>query len=143
MEKERPCTFLIHNETVDIPVNQLKQDLESGDIQSKIGALKKVILLMLNGQSMPQLLMTIIRFAMPSKDKTIKKLLLLFWEVCEKTGPDGKLLHEMILVWYDEPPLREPFERKISRTVFFFFFYNFWSIVQSHSSKYSRIPPPK
>jgi hypothetical protein len=37
---------------------------------------------------------------MPQKDKTMKKLLLLFWELCEKTGPDGKLLHEMILVWY-------------------------------------------
>jgi len=99
MEKERPCTFLIHNDTLDTPVTQLKEQLENGDVETKISALKKTILLMLNGQSMSQLLMSIIRFCMPHTDKTIKKLLLLYWELCEKTGPDGKLLHEMILLW--------------------------------------------
>lgn len=100
MEKERPCTFLIHNDTIDIPVTQLREQLENGDVATKISTLKKIILLMLNGQPLPQLLMSVIRFCMPQKDKTIKKLLLLYWEICEKTGPDGKLLHEMILVWY-------------------------------------------
>ena len=28
----------------------------------------------------------------------IKKLLLIFWEICAKTLPDGKLMQEMILV---------------------------------------------
>ena len=32
------------------------------------------------------------------QDHTIKKLLLIFWEICPKTHPDGKLLQEMILV---------------------------------------------
>ena len=32
------------------------------------------------------------------QDHTIKKLLLIFWEIVPKTGQDGKLLHEMILV---------------------------------------------
>jgi coatomer subunit beta len=81
-------------------VSQLKEQLENGDLAVKISALKKIILLTLNGQPLPQLLMSVIRFCMPQKDKTMKKLLLLFWELCEKTGPDGKLLHEMILVWY-------------------------------------------
>ena len=42
--------------------------------------------------------MTIIRFVMPSHDHMIKKLLLIFWEVVPKYTPDGKMLHEMILV---------------------------------------------
>jgi len=36
----------------------------------------------------------------PIKDRHVRKLLLLFWEVVEKKSADGKLLHEMILVWY-------------------------------------------
>lgn len=95
---ERPCTLLIHNDTAEAPLSQLKDQLENGDTLQKITALKKIILMHINGQQLPQLLMTIIRFAMPSKDKTIKKLLLIYWEICEKTSPDGKLLHEMILV---------------------------------------------
>ena len=47
---------------------------------------------------MPKLLMTVIRFCVPCDDHKIKKLLLFYWEVVEKTGPDGKLLPEMILV---------------------------------------------
>ncbi|KAL6045472.1 hypothetical protein STEG23_004013, partial [Scotinomys teguina] len=33
-----------------------------------------------------------------AQDHTIKKLLLVFWEIVPKTTPDGRLLHEMILV---------------------------------------------
>ena len=64
----------------------------------KIEALKKVIQLILAGEKMPSLLMMVIKFLMPLQDHTIKKLLLIFWEIVPKTGPDGKLLHEMILV---------------------------------------------
>ena len=42
--------------------------------------------------------MTIIRFLLPSNDHTLKKLLLIFWEIVPKTSTDGKLLQEMILV---------------------------------------------
>ena len=42
--------------------------------------------------------MTVIRYCLPSNDHQIKKLLLIFWEIVPKRGPDGKLLHEMILV---------------------------------------------
>lgn len=54
--------------------------------------------MLLNGERLPGLLMPIIRFVMPSHNHTIKKLLLLFWEIVPKTTPDGKLLQEMILV---------------------------------------------
>lgn len=72
--------------------------LEKGEIKAKTEALKKVIIMILNGEKLPGLLMTIIRFVLPLQDHTIKKLLLVFWEIVPKTTPDGKLLQEMILV---------------------------------------------
>lgn len=64
----------------------------------KIATLKKVIHLILQGEKYPGLLMTIIRFLLPTNDHTLKKLLLIFWEIVPKTTGDGKLLQEMILV---------------------------------------------
>lgn len=72
--------------------------LEKGDNKTKIEALKKTIQMILNGEKMPSLLMTIIRFVMPVRDHTLKKLLLIFWEIVPKYNQDGKMLHEFILV---------------------------------------------
>ena len=44
------------------------------------------------------MLMIVIRYLLPSNDHQVKKLLLIFWEIVPKRGPDGKLLNEMILV---------------------------------------------
>ena len=49
--------------------------LEKGDLATKTAALKKVMYQLLNGEKMPSILMTIIRFVLPSQDHTIKKLL--------------------------------------------------------------------
>jgi len=72
--------------------------IEKGDSKTKIEALKKVIHMIANGERLPGLLMIIIRFVLPLQDHTIKKLLLIFWEIVPKTTADGKLLQEMILV---------------------------------------------
>ncbi|XP_018307712.1 coatomer subunit beta [Mycetomoellerius zeteki] len=97
---EQPCYTLINIPTDTEPLNelQLKQDLEKGSVQSKIDALKKTIHMILSGERLPGLLMTIIRFVLPLQNHTIKKLLLIFWEIVPKTSADGKLLQEMILV---------------------------------------------
>ncbi|XP_022117722.2 coatomer subunit beta [Pieris rapae] len=97
---EQPCYTLINFPTDTEPYNemQLKIDLEKGDIKKKIEALKKTIGIILSGEKIPGLLMIIIRFVLPLQDHTIKKLLLIFWEIVPKTSPDGKLLQEMILV---------------------------------------------
>ena len=72
---------------------------EKGDVRLKIDALKKLIQAILNGEKQsPMMLMTVIRFVMPMHDHTIKKLLLIFWEVVPKYTPDGKMMQEMILV---------------------------------------------
>lgn len=97
---EQPCYTLINIPTDTEPLNelQLKQDLEKGNVQTKIDALKKTIHMILSGERLPGLLMTIIRFVLPLQNHTIKKLLLIFWEIVPKTSADGKLLQEMILV---------------------------------------------
>jgi coatomer subunit beta len=53
---------------------------------------------MLNGDPIPQLLMSVIRYVLPSKNKTLKKLAMLYWEIVPKLNPNGKLKQEMILV---------------------------------------------
>ncbi len=82
----------------DYSTSNFVSHTEHGDTRVKAAALKKLIQLVLSGERLPNLLMTIIRFVMPSRDHQIKKLLLIFWEIWPKTSPDGKLLHEMILV---------------------------------------------
>jgi len=96
-----PCYTLLcpEDSTESISVNDFKTQLEKGDEDTKVSALKKLIVTMLNGEPMPQLLMFIIRFVVPSKNKTLKKLLLIYWEIAHKKNPDGKLKQEFILVW--------------------------------------------
>lgn len=97
---ELPCYTIINVPSDFETPNeiQLKNDLEKGDIKVKTEALKKIIYMILNGEKIQGLLMTIIRFVLPSQDHMIKKMLLIFWEIVPKTYPDGKLMQEMILV---------------------------------------------
>ncbi|KAF5300461.1 hypothetical protein FQA39_LY02260 [Lamprigera yunnana] len=97
---DQSCYTLINGVSDSEPYNemQLKIDLEKGDVKQKIEALKKTINMILAGERLPGVLMTIIRFVLPLQDHTVKKLLLIFWEIVPKTYADGKLLQEMILV---------------------------------------------
>lgn len=97
---DQPCYTLINvSNDSEVPSEmQLKSDLENGDLKIKTEALKRVIAMILNGEKMQSLLMTVIRFVMPLQDHVIKKLLLIFWEVVPKYAANGKMLHEMILV---------------------------------------------
>ncbi|KAJ0965605.1 hypothetical protein J5N97_026743 [Dioscorea zingiberensis] len=60
--------------------------------------MKKAIMLLLNGETLPQLFITIIRYVLPSEDHTIQKLLLHYLEIIDKTDQKGRLLPEMILI---------------------------------------------
>jgi coatomer subunit beta len=92
---------LIHlDNTADQPsVQDLKMQLEKGNDESKVETMRRIITVILSGDPMPQLLMHIIRFVMPSKSKPLKKLLYFYYEVCPKHEANGKLKQEMILVW--------------------------------------------
>lgn len=93
---------LVHQDNAaDQPSQQdLKLQLEKGSDESKEETMKRILTIMLNGDPMPNLLMHIIRFVMPSKSKPLKKLLYFYYEICPKLDASGKLKQEMILVWY-------------------------------------------
>lgn len=95
------CTLLVATpEKVALPTQaELSAELESSDMTRKVAALKKAILLLLSGEDMPRILMTVIRYCITQEDHTLQKLLMLYWEVVRKYDAAGKLLPEMILVW--------------------------------------------
>lgn len=109
------ATFLDHaysmvhlDNAADQPtLQELKVQLEKGTDESKVDTMKRVLTTMLNGDPMPQLLMHIIRFVMPSKSKPLKKLLYFYYEICPKLDASGKLKQEMILVWYANTKKRD------------------------------------
>ncbi|KUJ07994.1 Coatomer, beta subunit [Mollisia scopiformis] len=91
---------LVHQDNAaDVPtMSDLRNQLEKGTDESKVETMKRILTVMLNGDPMPQLLMHIIRFVMPSKHKALKKLLYFYYEICPKLDSSGKLKQEMILV---------------------------------------------
>lgn len=96
---DKNCTFLILNDkSGTIQQEEICKDLESADINNKIRGIKSAIMALLSGETMPRVLMTVIRFCITQDDHQIKKLLMMYWEVVPKYGADGKLLPEMILV---------------------------------------------
>lgn len=80
-------------------IQQLQHQLEKGTDESKCDTMRRILIIMLNGEPLPQLLMHIIRFVMPSKYKPLKKLLYFYYEICPKLDVNGKLKQEFILVW--------------------------------------------
>lgn len=98
-QADKNCTYLISTEkSSSFQQEEICKDLESPEVATKIKALKQAIIGLLAGESMPRVLMTVIRFCITQDDHTIKKLLMLYWEIVPKYGPDGKLMPEMILV---------------------------------------------
>ncbi|XVF89469.1 hypothetical protein PTKIN_Ptkin19aG0132900 [Pterospermum kingtungense] len=96
---EKSCTLLIHfDKGTPAIANEIKEALEGNDVSAKIDAMKKAIMLLLNGETLPQLFITIVRYVLPSEDHTVQKLLLLYLEIIEKTDAKGKVLPEMILI---------------------------------------------
>jgi coatomer subunit beta len=94
---ERSCSLLVTAERPE-SVQAIKEALEGGDPAAKAAAMKNVISQLLNGEAMPQIFITIVRYVLPAEDHTVQKLLLLYLEIIEKTGHDGKTLPEMILI---------------------------------------------
>ena len=94
---ERSCSLLVHVERPE-SAQAIKEALEGGDPAAKAAAMKNVISQLLNGESLPSVFITIVRYVLPSEDHTVQKLLLLYLEIIEKTGANGHILPEMILI---------------------------------------------
>ncbi|EPX74303.1 coatomer beta subunit [Schizosaccharomyces octosporus yFS286] len=77
--------------------DQLKTALESKNDFVKISAMKTILRIIINGDPLSSVLMHVIRFVMPSRNKELKKLLYYYWEICPKYNSDGTMKQEMIL----------------------------------------------
>ncbi|GJS44063.1 coatomer subunit beta-1 [Tanacetum coccineum] len=96
---EKSCSLLVHFDGGTPAIaNDIKKALEGNDDAAKIDALKNAISLLQNGETLPQLFITIVRYVLPSEDHTVQKLLLHYLEIIEKTDSKGKVLPEMILI---------------------------------------------
>lgn len=96
---EKSCSLLVHfDKGTPAIANEIREALEGNDVEAKIDAMKKAISLLLNGETLPQLFITIVRYVLPSEDHTVQKLLLLYLEIIEKTDAKGRVLPEMILI---------------------------------------------
>ncbi|KAL1408249.1 coatomer subunit beta [Vanrija albida] len=99
MDSSATCYTIIHDDLIDAPSSQdLRNALQKGSDEVKLETLRRIIVGTLNGQSHASLLMPIIQYVMPSRNKQIKKLLHFYWEICPKLDENGKLKQEMILV---------------------------------------------
>jgi coatomer subunit beta len=114
--QEAACYTVVYEDSSEAPSTQdLRNALQKGSDEVKIDALRKIVVLTINGNAQvclsafigissgvtpgqPQLLMPIIQYCMPSRSKPLKKLLHFYWEVCPKYDENGKLKQEMILV---------------------------------------------
>lgn len=96
---EKTCTLMVHfDKGTPALANEIKEQLEGHDTELKVDAMKKAVMLLLNGETLPTLFITIVRYVLPSEDHTIQKLLLLYLEIIDKTDAKGKILPEMILI---------------------------------------------
>ena len=98
-----PCSLILGAHTVhgeaDLP--ELRRTLENGSDTARIDAMKTALRTLSSGNTAlaSALLMTIIRFVMPNqRNKMLKKLVLLFFELAPKVDAEGRLLSEMILL---------------------------------------------
>ena len=74
---EKSCSMLVHCDR-QYSFAEIKEALEGSDTEAKIGAMKKAVTMLLSGEHMPQLFITIVRYVLPSEDHTVQKLLLLY-----------------------------------------------------------------
>ncbi|EIW87463.1 coatomer protein [Coniophora puteana RWD-64-598 SS2] len=99
MSAETPCYTIVFEDATESPSTQeLRTALEKGSDEDKIDTLRRIIVSTINGNPQPNLLMPIIQYILPSRNKQLKKLLHFYWEVCPKYDENGKLKQEMILV---------------------------------------------
>ncbi|VAH85598.1 unnamed protein product [Triticum turgidum subsp. durum] len=103
MSKESPCNLLLPflDKSRHWTAEEIKAGLEGSDDGAKVDALKRAIMLHLNGDghTIPHLLVTVLRCVLPSKEHTIQRLLLVYLEVVDKRDQaSGEVIPEMILV---------------------------------------------
>jgi hypothetical protein len=77
-QHERVCTFMVASDKAQASQNEIRTALESNDDDAKVQAMQKAIAALLNGEQLPQLFITIVRYVLPSENHMVQKLLLLY-----------------------------------------------------------------
>jgi coatomer subunit beta len=93
------CPLQILQVHYDKPVsaNEIKEALEGNDAYAKVEAMQKAISMILNGEQLPALFITIVRYVLPSEDHTVQKLLLLYLVRRNRCPPAGSSCPERCL----------------------------------------------
>lgn len=95
---ERACSLLVGYNTTSASSAEINKALTEGNDAAKADALRKVIAMMLEGEQMSNVFITVVRYVLPSEDHTVQKLLLFYLELVDRTDSNGNLLPEMILI---------------------------------------------
>lgn len=91
---ERISTFLVASDKAQASQNEIRVALESNDDEAKVVAMQKAIAALLNGEQLPQLFITIVRYVLPSENHMVQKLLLLYLvRPCKLQSSDLCLSH--------------------------------------------------
>lgn len=100
MSMEANCTVLIsYAKSAASTADELRALMESNDDKDKIEAVKSLILMLISGEKLAaNTMMHIIRYCINTRNKQLKKLLYVYWEIVKKYDENGKLKTEMILV---------------------------------------------
>ena len=98
-EHIKACYLIIDYDVQSPPSSaEIAKLLEKGTEEEKIDAMKTLILMILQDEHFPRMIMTIVQHAMRVDSKEMKKLLMIYWESIEKTNPDGTLKDEMVML---------------------------------------------
>eukprot|EP00923_Selenidium_pygospionis_P002060 GHVN01003175.1.p1 GENE.GHVN01003175.1~~GHVN01003175.1.p1 ORF type:complete len:1009 (-),score=218.84 GHVN01003175.1:523-3549(-) len=101
LELDKNCTILIRGDGSPPPsAADIQKQLQTPNDEVKAKALQRVILCLIDGGDvgLGKMLMTVIRYVVPSTNHQVKKLLQIYFEIVDKCNPDGSLKEEMILV---------------------------------------------
>ena len=74
---EKSCSMLVYSDK-PASAKEIKSALEGSDPLAKAEAMQNAIAMILNGEQLPALFITIVRYVLPSEDHTVQKLLLLY-----------------------------------------------------------------
>ncbi|CAM0879909.1 unnamed protein product [Alopecurus aequalis] len=103
MGDENPCTLLVHFDRGSPSlVEKVMFDLRYGDVAAKTGAMKRALMLLLNGSTLPHFLYTFLRYVYPLKVLIIEKLFFLYLEIVGKRD-DITRLSECFLYNLQQP----------------------------------------
>lgn len=98
-DSEAPCPIYVDLDGAsDRTLSSIKEKLEDTNCKKKVIALEHAILHLLNHEDVSPLLMSIIRFVLPSSHHRLKKLVHLFFQIFDFSTPDGSVREESILV---------------------------------------------